>query len=252
MKPLDVVADVARVSALVDRRISPDDPMLAAGDDEQYFAVGSDAIRKIATVQTLVDAEEPGGILDFACGYGRVGRYLRVAYPEAELVGSDVNARALTFYRDTFGATVVPSAASLGEVDLGRRFDLIWSGSLMTHIPEQPAEALLALFDRHLADDGLAVFSTHGRYVASHSRTARWTPHLTEARLRELSTEFDDGRYAYSDYDNRTGYGISLTPLAWVLEKVERLPQLRLVGMTERGWGDFQDLVAVRRRPVSP
>lgn len=252
MKPSDIVADVARVSALVDRRISPDDTMFVASDDKHYFAVGSDAIRKIATVQTVVDAEKPRSILDFGCGYGRVGRYLRAAYPEAELVGCDVNARALTFYRDTFGATVVRSAASLDEVDLGRRFDLIWSGSLMTHLAEQPAEALLALFDRHLADDGLAVFSTHGRYVASHSRTARWTLHLTDARLRELSTEFDDGRYAYSDYDHRTGYGISMTPLPWILEKIEKLPQLRLVGMMERGWGDFQDLVALWRRPVSP
>jgi len=190
-------------------------------------------------------------VLDFACGHGRVGRYLAAAYPHAELVGADVMARALPFYRDTFSATVVRTASALDEVDLGRTFDLIWSGSLMTHLAEEPAHALLALFDRHLADDGLAVFSTHGRFVASRWRTGTWPYQLTEERLRELSEDFDAGGYAYSDYDHMVDYGISMTPLAWVMQELKRFPRLRLVGLMERGWDDHQDLVALRRRPVS-
>ena len=45
---------------------------------------------------------------------------------------------------------------------LERVFDLIWCGSLFTHLDRDRWPAFLEFFSEHLAPDGLLVFTTHG------------------------------------------------------------------------------------------
>jgi SAM-dependent methyltransferase len=250
VRPSDIAADPAILDPLVDRRIDPDDQMHMSTED-RYFSVGRDAIRNIAAVQTLVGVPEPAAVLDLACGHGRVARYLAAAWPDAALVGCDTMTRALPFYAETFGAEVVESDPDFTQLQLGRSFDLIWSGSLMTHLPEAAASAMIDFMVRHLAAGGLAVFTTHGRYVATKWRSGTFPYRMSQDRLRGLSEQFDAGDYSYGDYDGMTNYGISMTPLAWIMRRLADHPEVRLASLVERGWDNHQDVVAVVRRDVS-
>lgn len=249
MRPNDILDNTEKLDNLIVRSVSPDDQM-HTGSDEQYFGCGRDAINKIAGVLCLLGAEEPANILDFGCGHGRVGRYLQAAFPDARLVGCDTMQRAVDFYSSTFGVETVLSSPDLNEVKLGQRFSLIWSGSLMTHLPEASAFDLIKLFDRHLDVGGLAIFTTHGRYVAERARSGGYSYNLTERQRLSLHATFLENVYAYDDYEHMKGYGISMTPISWVMEKIRHFPELRVAVVIERGWKDHQDILALCKRPI--
>lgn len=48
-------------------------------------------------------------ILDFGCGHGRVMRWLRAAYPNARITGTDVDKGGVDFCAATFGSHTVVS-----------------------------------------------------------------------------------------------------------------------------------------------
>jgi SAM-dependent methyltransferase len=89
--------------------IHPGDGML--GNDEvglqYYFQCGRSALDLID--RSLLCADRPRhrirNVLDFACGFGRVTRWLVAAFPHAEDVGCDVDARSVQAVRDNLGVT---------------------------------------------------------------------------------------------------------------------------------------------------
>jgi len=230
--------------------ISPNDQM-HSGSDSHYFSCGRDAIRKICGFSLMQD-HKIDKILDFGCGYGRVTRYLRAAYPNSEITVSDVMRPAVDFCSDNFNAKPHYSNTDLNSIDVGKKFSLIWSGSLMTHFDESQAIKLINLFERHLDINGLVVFTTHGRVVADKWKTGKWPYKLTKEKLIELSESFHSGDYSYSDYDHINGYGISITPLSWLMSTLKNHKSLRLITLMERGWDDHQDLTVLQNRPVLP
>ncbi len=70
-------------------------------------------------------------------------------------------------FRDTHRAPL----GSFRNLSLPHRFDLIWCGSLITHIDEWAAVDLLDFFCRHLADRGVCVFTTLGQKFAGGMMT---------------------------------------------------------------------------------
>lgn len=244
-----IVSDPGVLDQTVDQTIHPADQMFT-GNSQHYFGCGRDAIKKICTTLLLTGAAEPAAVLDFACGYGRVTRYLRAAFPAAEIVVSDTMSAAVDYNAQTFGVTGHQSAPDLDTVSFDRTFDLIWCGSLMTHLAEQQAVRLLDLFERALADNGVAVFTTHGRFVAERRHKDGWPYKIDEDTYRAIGDRFDAGNYAYADYAHAKGYGISLTPQDWVARTLSVRKGLRCVFFMERGWDDHQDVCAILKRPI--
>src|SRR5213594_4887489 len=117
----------------VSTEISPDDTMYE-GNRNHYFSVGHSALRCIRTAMLLSDKKGVGSILDFACGFGRVLRVLKSAFPAAELTASDVSRAAIDFCSRTLGAEPIQSSEYLEEIKINKTFDLIWVGSLLTHL----------------------------------------------------------------------------------------------------------------------
>src|SRR5262249_37742284 len=116
----------------VDPRISSNDGMLG-GNPRHYFAVGRSALWNIARTldHTAGGSSQPKRILDLPCGHGRVLRYLRAAFPEAEITACDLLADGVDFCASTFGAIGVYSDTDLSLIKLPKdNFDLIWVGSL--------------------------------------------------------------------------------------------------------------------------
>ncbi len=66
------------------RSISEFDTMLDAGQEDTYFETGRLALE---ICLRALKRHKPERILDFPCGFGRVLRWFRAQWPEAEIYG---------------------------------------------------------------------------------------------------------------------------------------------------------------------
>lgn len=104
------------------------------GGVEHYQSVGVSAWRCITAAMLAADAESPKRVLDMPSGHGRVLRVLRSALPDAHLTACDIEKNGVDYCAATFGATPVYSDTDLDKVRFEQPFDLIWCGSLLTHL----------------------------------------------------------------------------------------------------------------------
>ena len=74
---------------------------------------------------------------------GRVTRMLRARYPSAEITVCDLDHLCVDFTAAHFSARGVYSKPNFGGLELGAVFDLIWVGSLLTHLPEHQTRQFL-------------------------------------------------------------------------------------------------------------
>jgi SAM-dependent methyltransferase len=221
-------------------QLSPKDTMFD-GRVSHYLEVGLSALQAIETA--MGDAAPPRKILDLPCGHGRVTRVLRARFPAAAITCCDVDHEGALFAASQFGARAVLSSGSFSDLDLGGRFDLIWVGSLLTHLSELHARQFLDCLVRHMAPDAFLVMSSHGAYVADQMLS--WDYGLGPVRARRVVEEHRATGYGYRDYHGSKGYGVSLISRQWI-ENALRGSPLRLIRYTERGWDDHQDIVVFR------
>ncbi len=230
----------------VDKTIHPEDGMFE-GDGEHYFSVGESALRSIRLAMVASGLDEPRRILDLPCGYGRVLRVLRAAFPDAEIAGCDLLTQGVDFCARTFDAIPIRSTERPEEIDLGGTYDLIWCGSLFTHLEAERCEGFLHLYASALAPGGVLVCSTHGRWVAYRMEQGFDTYGLGEDRVRELLEAYDRTGFGYAEYPTIPDYGISVSSPSWVATRLEPFSELRIVFFEERAWDAHHDIIAVAR-----
>jgi SAM-dependent methyltransferase len=229
--------------------MSPRDTMYEPQYPDAYLMVGESALWNIERVRALVNAPEPSAILDMPSGHGRVLRHLRGAFPDAHLTACDIDRDGVDFCAQTFGAAGVYSTDDPADVDLGRTFDLIWVGSLFTHLGAARWAQFLSFFAAQLRAGGIMVFSTHGRHHAEGFTADPKLPNfkMSPAARAEMLADFRDRGFGYQPYPQTPDYGLSLSSPSWVLGALTRhAPALRLVSYTERAWRGSHDLVTVQ------
>jgi SAM-dependent methyltransferase len=211
-------------------------------DGAHYYKVGLSAIHGIDEALARAGLSEVRTILDLPCGSGRVLRFLVHRFPDAEITACELASGAVEFCARTFGAQPAFSSLNLDEVSLGKEFDLIWCGSLVTHLNETGIAALLRLFQRHLAPRGLMVFTTHGDFVHRRLPTQDFDYGLTGEQIERFGIDYPKTGYGFEDYPGEKDYGVSLTSPEWIRARVRGLRGLREVYFQERGWDDHQDV----------
>lgn len=226
--------------------IAPNDTMFD-GSTEHYLSVGLSAMRAIEGA--LAGRPAPRRILDLPCGHGRVTRLLRARFPAAEITCSDIDHDGVAFTADRFGARAVFSDGHFPTLELGARFDLIWIGSLLTHLSELMARQMLDCMVRHMAPGAVLVVSSHGEFVEQRLRS--WDYGLGRGRARTVVEDYERLGYGYRDYPGGQGYGISLISRDWLARALDGSP-LRLVSYADRGWDDHQDVMVLRLAPDKP
>ena len=228
------------------REISPNDRMFDARHPDAYFAVGESALRCLHLASAAVGAQAPASILDFPSGHGRVLRSLKAAFPDAQLTACDIDRDGVDFCVETFDAEGVYSDEVLDDVPLAGGFELIWVGSLFTHLPRQQWNAFLSFLVERLAPNGLLVFTTHGPWCAQQIRAG--VSRLGGPRIQgETLHGYEETGFGFSNYPERDGYGVSLSTPAAVAQELAAFDGLRLVLYLERGWFGHQDVVACQR-----
>ena len=238
--PTELDARVATTMARVDRIIAPGDSMFR-GNTGHYFAVAGQALRACLHGLQAAGRPAPQRVLDFGCGCGRVLRTFRAAFPQAELIASDIELSGVEHCVRFFGATGLPASVRIEEIPQVSDIDLIWSGSVLTHLDVPEWDALLGYFERALAPGGVAVVTTHGRRVAWRMDNGGEYGLTTQAHARVLADYRAHG-FGYADYPGQPGYGISLSTPEWVTGHV-LTPRLRLAGYVEAGWDGHQDVL---------
>ena len=241
--------------ALAIRRFHPNDPNYT-GDPELYLQAGRTAVRFIELAKEVAGRRRPlRRILDLPCGYGRIMGSLKEAFPDAELTACDISREAVDFCAETFGATPVYSAEDPGEIPLQGQFDLIWCGSLLTHLDAGRWLGFLDLFEAHLGRRGLLVFTTCGRGVAARLRAGEDLG-MTQPQVEGLLTDYERTGFAYRDYPPNVlgemtwepgSYGLSLASPAWVCARIGDRDPLRIVSLCEMGFNYNQDAIACHR-----
>jgi SAM-dependent methyltransferase len=230
----------AALLAKVDSRISYQDGMYK-GDGDHYFKVGLSAIHCIDEALRAARKNSVEEILDLPCGYGRVLRFLVKRFPEARITACELMPDALRFCVETFGAVPAYSSYDLNRLSLDRNYDLIWCGSLITHLDERRIAELLRFFARQLAPNGLLIFTTHGDFVGDRVFEQADFYGLDRAQIPALADSYRETGHGYLDYPKEPGYGVSLTSPDWIRSQAQTV-NLREVYFRKRGWDEHQDV----------
>lgn len=230
------MGDVA--SRSVDESLHPEDEMYT-GSLDAYLAVGRSAMHVIDTALTATRSPAPLSILDLPCGHGRVMRHLRHRFPDATIVGCDLLRSGVDYCAEQYGAIGVYSTKDPAAIPVEGVFDLVWVGSLLTHLDAPLWRPFLDFFTSKLAPSGLLIFTVCGRYVAQREQAS---PRAAEG--------FDRNGFGYREPPGGDGYGTAYASRPWVTSVLEEYPN-RLISYWERGWNDHQDVVVLSGMSIS-
>jgi SAM-dependent methyltransferase len=235
-------------AAGVSRQIASHDAMFD-GNIDHYLRVGKSAVATIAVALLAVRRSSVSSVLDLPCGAGRVTRHLRLFFPDAELFVSDLDKRGENFAAKTFRATTIEASPDFDK-PLTRAFDVIFCGSLLTHLPEPRFIRALEWLCNSLAPDGLLVVTIHGRRADHAERN--FNHHINAADWERTRAAAMSRGFGFVETEQRGGarYGFSLTAPSWVLRMIEMQPHLRIVSYQEAAWSDHQDALVVQRKPL--
>ena len=224
--------------------IHPDDDMRHPDDADgaHYARVGRSAVDAIG--RSLADAgrgfADVQSVLDMPCGYGRVLRLLAAEIAPERITACDINRQAIRFCAAQFGVRPLRSTPSLDAMQLGRH-DLIWCGSLVTHLDEERVEQLLRGFATALLPGGVAVVTIHAEPP-------------TRGAFADRRDEIDRALHEHGHFHVPYDAALFQYGHAWhTPEHVTRAfaaaseDRVRLVGNQPRGWDDHQDVLAFRR-----
>jgi SAM-dependent methyltransferase len=232
----------------VDRTLAPRDGMVAPEDPEQYFDLGRRALELIHFSAELCDKPHYPDILDLPCGHGRVLRWLRAHYGYARITACDLDRDAVDFCARQFGAVPVYSQPDLPAVAFTAQFDLIWVGSLVTHLGPERWLATLGCLERWTRECGVIVFTTQGRGYAS--QLARGRRNVSEnIDKAALLAEFARTGFAYQRYfePEHGDYGVAVTSPEWLMRTLQRYPNLIVRAYLEEAWG-MQDVIILYKK----
>ena len=227
------------------RNIAAGDTMYAGGD-ERYLAVGLSALRCIGDA---LAGRRPRRILDLPSGFGRVTRMLRAQYPEAAITVCDLDRAGVDFAAAQFGARPAYSVEDFAALALGETYDLVWVGSLITHLSERQTRAFLAAMARHMRPGSTLVASAHGPSIVGGLHD--WGYGLEPCVVAGLLDDYGVAGYGHRGYGGSDGYGISMSDELWWREAMVDGP-FRLAAYSAKAWDDHQDIAVLRRRNDPP
>ncbi len=236
-------------AAEIDRTVSSEDDMMTystTGGAPHYFQVGISAIELITEAMVLARRAAFPRVLDFPCGGGRVTRHLVRFFPDSEISVSDIERRKQAAVVAQFGVKPVECPPDF-SAPLPELYDLIFVGSLLSHLDEPMTVRAVDFFISGLAPDGILVLTTVGRYTAAAASAGvtAWR-HPVARAIRTMNRsgfgylELDRTRYGVS-------YGATFVAPSWVMRLIESRADARVLGYKERAWDDNMDALIIQK-----
>jgi SAM-dependent methyltransferase len=208
---------------MLNKKIHTNDEMFQ--DEEHYFSVGENAVdivkNELRLAGLLVNrATNPLRILDCPSGYGRVTRHLRNEFPSAEIFASDILEEGVEFCVKEFCCQPIIAQRNPFDSKTIGLFDLVWCGSLITHLDEFSTKRYLDYFLSHLEEGGILVATSLGRYNVERFRRKEFSHYLPPESVSRLLEGYDENGFGYGQHTREyNSTEVVFTPL--VMEKLE-------------------------------
>jgi SAM-dependent methyltransferase len=241
----------------INKTLNPHDPEHNFDQDWKflhYFDTGADALRVCLNALIGGLVTPPKSILDFPSGSGRVTRHFKSFFSDADIVACDLYDLHYKFCSDTFGVTGVKSTEHFDSLNFDRTFDLIFCGSLLTHLPEDDYKAAIRCMIRALSDNGVAVITLQGRRAEFiHDNRYKF---IDQQRYDLAMSTVPSTGFGYVDYSEhwmtevwkeQSHYGVAMVRPNYAVKNIEAEGSVRILGFTEQGWDDAQDVLIIRK-----
>jgi SAM-dependent methyltransferase len=238
--------------------IAPDDRMYNNEAREHYFYVGRSDLFVILNSLSVRASYFAGDtaisrILDFGCGHGRVTRWLRSAFPNADISVTDIDANGANFCCEKFACKETSGRLAANT------YDLVWLGSVFTHLPERPVERLMGELCNSLAENGVLIFTSQGRYSIERMRGFNWSTdgrawmhyNIERQLFEDLVRQYHAKGYGYVDYPNQVGYGVSIAKPSWYSDRILSSAAMIQILLQEKGADNHQDVSAFMRAELT-
>ncbi|MGA9383310.1 MAG: class I SAM-dependent methyltransferase, partial [Phormidium sp.] len=129
----------------------------------EYFMSGKEVLSRVTSIinwkfQAFANVNS---FLDFACGYGRMTRYLVQEMPPEKIWVSDIYAEAVEYQKLQFGVNGIVSVTNPEDYPVERKYDCILVFSLFSHLPEKTFVPWLKKLYSMLSPNGILMFTVH-------------------------------------------------------------------------------------------
>jgi SAM-dependent methyltransferase len=117
-------------------------------------------------LRDIVAALNPEGILDFACGTGRISHFIETTFPEPEVHGIDVSESMLSIAQETCQRAQYRVMQSHDAVSFygEKHFDLIVSFRFFANAEPSLRKSAAENLSRLISDDGTLVVNNHRNF----------------------------------------------------------------------------------------
>ncbi|NJO70796.1 MAG: methyltransferase [Oscillatoriales cyanobacterium RM1_1_9] len=172
--------------------------------------------------------------LDFACGYGRLTRFLIQALSPEKIWVSDIYREAVEFQAAYFGVQGFHSASQPENYHLNQTFDCILAGSFFSHMPERTFTPWMQTLYELLTPGGILIFSVLGEEILPAHVSMPSTGILFSSDTSE------------SQSLDKEDYGTTYVTEAFVRRVVEQVSQGQAsVVKIPRGMCHYQDFYVI-------
>lgn len=229
----------------VNTQIHPNDRMFNTNPDtDGYDFVGVSAIEVIVASLALSTRRSVWRILDFGCGYGRVARHLRACFQSSEITFVDIIEEAAEFCARQFDGNFYVSDSDY-NFSGAHGFDLIWVGSVFTHIDFKRMQTLFSILSSKLSKKGILVGTFRGKHMYNITKQR---PKEAED-YAELLAQFDTQGHGYQSYGRKDlgDWGLSLITAARI-SQLSDSTEFRQIMFSEAAWANVHDVSAWQRR----
>ncbi|MDX2143921.1 MAG: methyltransferase domain-containing protein [Rhodospirillaceae bacterium] len=197
----------------------------------------ADIARAMATVGATLAG--PQSFLDFGCGCGRLAHAVAASMPDLRYAGCDIDRRAIGWCRDNLpGQSFVANGEHPPCPFPDGTFDVVWCGSVFTHIDEARQDEWLSELKRILKPGGLLLASVHGR--------DSWAGRLPAWVIRDLERT----GFLFADTGADAGIHPDWYRVAWHSEAYIRRHWARFFDVAQylaKGLNNHQDIVVCQK-----
>jgi SAM-dependent methyltransferase len=188
-----------------------------------------------------IGADQSVRWLDFGCGSGRIARHLIRSPSIRELWGVDVDAPAVSWCAKHLSPGKFSTIGTEPPTELpAGHFDVVISGSVFTHLAEEPQRRWLAEIHRLLRPGGALITCTHS------PKLTFMRPDLTAGQHAELQRR----GFLFAPGGGPFNEDAAFHSRAYLEENWA--PWFRLEVFQELGYCGFQDLSAWRKAAATP
>jgi SAM-dependent methyltransferase len=228
-----------------DRTVSPGDVMYQ-GNMEHYLSCGASALGVLTTAIGLARIQPPRRILDFGAGAGRVTRWLKAAFPDARIQACDLREEDMEFLRSALGVEAWTVGSDMDVTSIPGPFDVIWVGSVITHLPEAGTRRLIEKLLSICNPGGLVALSSHGRFAIEQQDRGVFR-YIHDSAWQLIKSGYGDHGYGFAEYEGRSDYGVSVIGMRWLVDWVHAKRGIQLVLLSERAWDNHHDVFVIQK-----